>query len=81
MITSTCLCDLNSVVIHRLGFPFLFFFQISKFGDRNELSDLQGNFRKNPRIFGGEVWPNFLAARPALEPKLARYFPVGILSL
>jgi hypothetical protein len=40
MITSTCLCDLNSVVIHRLGFPFLIFFQISKFGDRNELSDL-----------------------------------------
>jgi hypothetical protein len=22
-----------------------------------ELSDLQGNFGKNPRIFGDEVWP------------------------
>jgi hypothetical protein len=31
MITSTCLCDLNSVVIPRLGFPFLkISFQISK---------------------------------------------------
>jgi hypothetical protein len=52
------LCDLNSVVIPRLGFPFskIFFskfsFQFSKIGDRNELSDLQGNFGKNPLTRG-----------------------------
>jgi hypothetical protein len=52
MITSTC----------RLGFPFskIFFlkfsFQISKIRARSELSDLQGNFEKNPKKLWGKVW-------------------------
>jgi hypothetical protein len=55
--------DLNSLVIPRLGFPFFkiffskFSFQNSKIRGRSELSGLQGNFGKNPRIFGGKVWP------------------------
>jgi hypothetical protein len=35
MITSTGLCDLNSIVIPRLGFPFSkFYFQISKINNK-----------------------------------------------
>jgi hypothetical protein len=61
MITSTCLHDLNSIVIPRLGYPFSkiffskFYFQISKIRSRSELGDLYGNFGKNPRIFGDKV--------------------------
>jgi hypothetical protein len=72
MITSTCLCGQNSIVIPRLGFPFskIFFskfsFQIFKIRGRSELSDLQGNFGKNLRIFGDKVWPaSTLLSRPA----------------
>jgi hypothetical protein len=55
--------DLNSIVIPRLGFPFFkisfskFSFQICKIRGRSELSGLYGNFVKNPRMFGGIVWP------------------------
>jgi hypothetical protein len=61
MITSTC----------RLGFPFskIFFlkfsFQISKIRARSELSDLQGNFEKNPKNFGAKCgWPATLLGCP-----------------
>jgi hypothetical protein len=52
------LCDLNSVVISRLGFLFfkIFFstlsFRISKIRGSNEMSNLHGNFEKISEFLG-----------------------------
>jgi hypothetical protein len=67
MITSSGLHDLNSIVIPRLGFPFLkFSFQISKIRGRNELSDLQGNFGQILKLLRAKCGrPTTLLGRPA----------------
>jgi hypothetical protein len=82
--------DLNSVVIPRLGFTFFqnflfkIFFPNFQNPGRSELSDTQGNFGTNPRVFGGKVWSTGHTSwprRPAPGPFLTRSFPIAFYPL